>query len=121
MQVITPVFSNGELEDFEVVMEAWCVIITAFSGDPHLAAKPRIRATVINPIQYTVGHHCLAKVRVGPQVMDSPYSKDLLQCGCAEIGTRPYNMQLTLWCSYLLYVWRCCALDPASGHSKKLK
>ena len=64
MQVITPVFSNGDLESFEVVMEAWCVIISAFSGDAQLAAKPRIRGTVINPIQYTMGHHGLAKVGV---------------------------------------------------------
>ena len=71
MQVITPVFSNGDLESFAVIMEAWCVIVSAFSGDAQLAAKPRIRATVINPIQYTVGHHSLDKVRVCPQVMDS--------------------------------------------------
>ena len=82
MQVITPVFSSGDLESFEVVMEAWCVIISAFSGDAQLAAKPRIRGTVINPIQYTMGHHSLAKVRVRQQIIDFRCKK-LLQQSCA--------------------------------------
>ena len=81
MQVITPVFSSGALESFEVVMEAWCVIISAFSGDAQLAAKPRIRGTVINPIQYTVGHHSLAKVKVRPQITDF-CRKRLVRQGC---------------------------------------
>ena len=82
MQVITPVFSNGDLESFKVVMDAWCVIISAFSGDAQLAAKPRIRGTVINPIQYTMGHHSLVKVRVRQQIIDF-CCKRLLRQSCA--------------------------------------
>ena len=101
MQVITPVFSSGDLESFEVVMEAWCVIISAFSGDAQLAAKPRIRGTVINPIQYTMGHHSLAKVRVRPQVIDLLCERVLRQ-SCPWANTGPYTSEaqivwLTVW------------------------
>lgn len=70
-QVITPVFADASVEDSTVTMEAWCDIISAFSADAQLAAKPRVRATVLNPIQYTVGNHSIDKARVKPTHSDA--------------------------------------------------
>ena len=64
MQVFTPVFAGGSLEDYTVTMTAWRAIISAFTADPQLAAKKRIRTTVLNPILYTIGNHGIDKARV---------------------------------------------------------
>ncbi len=64
MQVFTPVFAKGSLEDHTVTMTAWCAIIGAFTTDPQLAGKKRIRTTVLNPILYTIGNHDIDKARV---------------------------------------------------------
>lgn len=45
-------------------MGAWRAIISAFTADPQLTEKKRIRTTVLNPILYTIGNHCIEKARV---------------------------------------------------------
>ena len=77
LQVVTPVFSAGSTEDFTITMgAAWCDIISAFTADAQLARKPRVRATALNPIQYTIGNHSVEKARVRP-----PAPKQLIQAG----------------------------------------
>lgn len=72
-QVFTPVFSESALEDYTVTMGAWRAIISAFTADPQLAAKKRIRTTVLNPILYTIGNHGLDKARVSASSSPEPF------------------------------------------------
>ena len=72
-QVFTPVFSESSLEDYRVTMGAWRAIISAFTADPQLAAKKRIRITVLNPILYTIGNHGLDKARVSASSSPKPF------------------------------------------------
>ena len=64
LQVFTPCFASGSLEDYTVTMGAWRAIISAFTADPKLSEKKRIRTTVLNPILYTIGNHSIDKAKV---------------------------------------------------------
>lgn len=81
LQVVTPVFSAGSTEDFTIAMgAAWCDIISAFTADAQLAQKPRVRATVLNPIQYTIGNHGVEKARVRSRAPKQLLQADLVSC-----------------------------------------
>ena len=63
-QVFFPVFQKGTLEDYTLAMDAWRAIIRVFAADPQLAAKPRVRMTTLNPIEFTIGSLGADKIRV---------------------------------------------------------